>query len=336
MRYVTGRSDIDWPDIDLSQGFWITSEEEREAPTFAFQDVQETTTFTTIIAAEASSEHIGPFNSFQRSLFAHLADNDFFGGVHHVHGFSAERSYAKATAPIGLTIPWVNTRELPSQQVMVNRYYPIGYFALANVDRLIQTDPEFWASEEKLPPETDYLIFDFGTERPVNFLDLEICAKPIDMLIEYDDGGNWVPVDKADWFDGGLQVNYLPSMDSSWNYFEYHFELVQTQKLRITFTRRDESFPLDSSASLPNFMWSIEVRNARPMHMVNTVSDFVVDTGTDILGNSYRTDIVESEAGFVIDSDVPGEFGRIWQSQPNPSPNAIEALYFDLRTGRQS
>ncbi len=52
----------------------------------------------------------------------------------------------------------------------------------------------------------------------------------------------------------------------------------------------------------------------------------VADEGRDVLGNSYRYVTRPQPASAVTDPTHPG-----WMSDPSPSPDAVEALYFDVR-----
>lgn len=53
----------------------------------------------------------------------------------------------------------------------------------------------------------------------------------------------------------------------------------------------------------------------------------IADEGRDVLGNSYRYVTRRQQAEFVIDDTRSG-----WMSDPVPTPDAVEALYFDVRT----
>jgi hypothetical protein len=327
LRFVTGNPDVDWPDIDPSLGFWISSTEENQAPTYAFMDHQEAVTYLSIQSVSSSSDHVGPFNPFQSSLFVHLS-----GEKGATQFFPATDSFAKTLAPIAISTPWIGSTA-PSNQIVLNNYYPIGYFAQENVEQFATVQGEhFWASSEKNQGETDYLLFDLGRLRPCNFIDFEISQKPIDFVIEWStDGMNWTEVEQLQEFPTTTAVTYLPSLDNPWHYFEMRFNLVQLRYLRITFTRRDDRFPLDISDYFP---WSIEIRMLRAMHVIPSVDLYVEDQGVDILGNAYRTELQLYDAGNVIDEDEPDDLApTFWQSQPNPSRMAVEALYFDLRTG---
>lgn len=211
-----------------------------------------------------------------------------------------------------------------SQDVtLVNTFYPSVYFGDSQTTVISSTD--FWASIEQLPPATESLLYDFGQSRPLNFIDFEISLKPVDILIETsNDQITWTAVTPVDDFPLQLSVQYLPSQTNPWGYTEYHFSLVQVQYVRLTFTRRTDPFPLPDSDPFP---WSIEVRNARFLNIIQQIEDFIPDVGIDILNNSYRTDVLTFPATNVVDGDETS----FWQSQPNPSPFAVEALYFDLR-----
>jgi hypothetical protein len=52
----------------------------------------------------------------------------------------------------------------------------------------------------------------------------------------------------------------------------------------------------------------------------------VADEGKDVLGNSYRYGVKREKAQYVVDGTRAG-----WMSDPKPSKDAVEALYFDVR-----
>jgi len=52
----------------------------------------------------------------------------------------------------------------------------------------------------------------------------------------------------------------------------------------------------------------------------------VADEGRDFLGNSYRYGVRREKAQYVVDGNKAG-----WMSDPVPSPDGVESLYFDLR-----
>jgi hypothetical protein len=150
LRNVTGNVNVQWPEIDPTLGYWIDYDT-NEAPTFAFLDRQEAATYITIANVEASTTMIGQFNDFQKSLFVHLQNlNDFY-----IH--TPLNAYSKAIAPLNVSIPWMaGDGESPLDKLIVNQYYPIGYFTEVNTDvTTVNNNLEFWASSERLPPESD-------------------------------------------------------------------------------------------------------------------------------------------------------------------------------------
>lgn len=348
-RLVTGRPDITWPDIDLSAGYWIDWSE-NEAPTLAYMNRQESVTYLSVVGATASSTHIGQFNSDQRQLFSHLDSitNDQLV-------FSAGSSYDNSIAPVNMSIGWTGG-STSSNNIVVNNNYPLAYFSNVTSEFAASQQPSslFWSSLEKLPTESltetlrygqfywgdgdfwgeqtsqidsDWLEFDLGRERPLNFIHFEICQKPIDWQIQYYDStsSSWKDVVVKDRYPVTMSSVYIPSSQNPWMDFDVYLDLVQTQFIRILFTRRSDSFPLPTSAPIA---FSIDVRDVRLMHVIPTAEDFVADSGVDILGNVFRTALLTYGVENIMDSS-----DTHWQSQPNPSQNAVEALYFDLRQG---
>lgn len=59
------------------------------------------------------------------------------------------------------------------------------------------------------------------------------------------------------------------------------------------------------------------------------VLGLVADSGTDFLGNSYRSLVVYSSEDNA--SALNGDPNKFWLSKPNPSRFAVESLYFDVR-----
>lgn len=320
-KLVTGNPNISWPTPDPSQGLWITTSQE-EAPTFAFMNSQESTTFLTVANVSSSSEHIGMFNITQQALFGFLNQT-----IPPFTIFSAQNSYNAGVIPIQLNTTFTSSGS--NNTVLVDTYYPITYFTSNPIAQAPLQTIDFWSSVESEAPGTETLIFDFGVPRPINFIDFEISYKPVDLLIEYStDQINWTGVDYDPDFVPTTSVSFIPTASNQWNYVENHFELVTAQYIRITFTKRTDPFPLNDS--LP-FAWSVDVRNLRNMYIIVDSDDFITDTGTDILGNTFSNDLVTYPATNSIDSDT----STFWKSQPNTVRNAVECLYCDLRNTAQ-
>lgn len=209
--------------------------------------------------------------------------------------------------------------------IIVNSHYPLEYFGVAPIDQPVPADPfAYWASDEQLAPAADTLTFDFGTARPVNFLDFETSGKPLDLFISYWDGTQFLEVDFRTDIDSNTTIAYSQTTTNSWVYCKAYFETVNTQMIQLTFTRRSDPFPFADSDPFP---FSVEVRNLRMVYIISDYNDFQPDEGFDVFGNPFRTEIVEMGPDAVGDGDSL----TFWQSQPNPERDAVEALYFDVR-----
>jgi hypothetical protein len=193
---------------------------------------------------------------------------------------------------------------MASNTLVVNNYYPISYLTDVSLAQGVPANEHFWASVEQLPPASETLIIDFGNIRPTNFLEFDLSMKPVDITIEYDDAETWEEITLVDWQTApNSSASFIASVTNTWERFAINFELVQTQKFRLTLTRRTDPFP--TRATQP-FAWSIEMRNLRFMHVMATIDDFVADAGEDILGNGFRTDLAISTATNIV--NVPTNF----------------------------
>jgi hypothetical protein len=212
-----------------------------------------------------------------------------------------------------------------SSNLIVNSYYPLEYFGKVPLEQSVPDDPfSYWASDEKLAPAAETLDYDFGAARPFNFIDFEVSGKPIDLLAFYWDGSQWVEIDCLPDTSSSEVVHYDPEAANPWVYCKCYFNTVTTQRVRLQLTRRSDPFPFPDSDPVP---FSVEVRNLRLVNIMTDVSQFVADTGFDIFGNPYRTALLTYDALATTD----GNSLTYWQSQPNPSKNAIECLYYDVR-----
>lgn len=322
-RLVTGNIFSSYPDVSSKYNTWIEPGVQKEAPTFAFNEKQESITYPTIEGAVASSYHIGPFSQSQSSLFAHLAEPPT-----NLFQFTAEESFLSIPLNMEMSLPWYNRTDSVNNFV-VNGYYPVGYFADNNP---LVTNPNkkvFWASAEDSPGITEYLEFDLQVNRPVNMIEFEICMKPIDINVQYlDSNSEWQDVTLREDIENHTEIFYNSSAAYSWQNVEISFEQILTNKIRVEFYRRPDPFPFENTGI---FDWSIEVRNLRLAYIMADASSFLADQGADVLGNSYETELAQYEAARVLDNNVD----TFWQSQANPSKNAVESLYFDVREGGQ-
>lgn len=128
-RLVTGRTDLPWPTVDSTQGFWIESGIEHEAPTQAFQDSQDSASFVPILEVAASSESVGYFNGTQQSLFPQLAANVTKPLEVHQASFAVAENYSQ----LFITGSWLKRNVSQSDKEIspiVDVSYPLDYFSL--------------------------------------------------------------------------------------------------------------------------------------------------------------------------------------------------------------
>lgn len=315
-RLVTGNTFQEFPDVSTKYNTWIESGVQKQAPIMALNEVQESITYPTIFAASASSTHIGPFNQNQKDLFAHLQSPPSS-----IFRFDANQSYLTSPVNLEISTPWYSRGG--NNSLIVNNYYPLGYFADNNPNDNLSSKV-FWASDEDAPGVSEYVEFDLQSTRPINMVEFEICMKPINISLEYlDSNEEWQPVILRTDVENHDKVFYSNSASYSWQNVEISFEDIQTSKMKATFERRPDGFPFETSVI---FDWSIEVRNLRFAYIMSDKSSFVADSGTDVLGNSYQTEL----ATYSVDSAVDGDIDTFWQCQANPSKDAVEALYFDI------
>ena len=94
---------------------------------------------------------------------------------------------------------------------------------------------------------------DLQVERPINLLEFELSKKPIRFTVEYWNGSTWLAITPRTDIENIFRVHYIDSA-LSWDNIEVNFEVVVTNKLKITFIRDSKLWPLESS---PSFPWSI-------------------------------------------------------------------------------
>jgi len=332
-RRVTGNGNVTWPTLNASKGLWIEPNVNHPAPTFAFLQRQEYATWFAISGISASDYHSGMFSQQQQSFFPHLRVDS-----NPPREYLPQYAYSPVDTPYSSTNPWVNGYGSPDTPIVINNYYPLEYFNLNSAPLVSNTPTRFWSTNEKDQGESDSLTYDLGYIRQMNFVDLEICQKPIDLLFEYSsDGITWSEASFSTEFTSTDQIQFLPSDSNPWFHYEGHFDTFLARYFKITFTRRDV---LAYPPTRDSFPWSIEIKNSRLGHQVNNTADVLTDDsgnylsidGIDILNNKYTSEVIEYVSSNVTDNNS----STFWQSQPNPSPFAVENLYFDLRLSDSS
>jgi hypothetical protein len=173
---------------------------------------------------------------------------------------------------------------------------------------------------------SEFLEYDFGSNKALNYIEFEISQKPIDIVVETStDNINWTPVNPTDNTDYILEVAFIVSTQP-WRFWRLYFDKVTARYIRVTFNRRTDNFPFYDSDPFP---WSVEVRNLRTYLLMQDATDFDPTIGTDLFGNSYRNILQQV---WPAANAMDGLTATFWLSQPNPTPDAVEALYMDVST----
>lgn len=319
-KFVTGNTSISYPGTSNANNNWIVPGSAIEAPNYAFNTSQETLDFITIQSSSASSYQLGPYNAIQQAIFPFL-DNI----PSPTFTFTPDQAYASASQ-LEVSTPWlVRQDELP---LFINKNYPIQYLDLITPQK---QNKLWWSSQEYLAPVQDWLVLNFDAPHHINNLEFEISTKPVDIVIEWstDSGVTWSDVTFNDKNLNTVALFYDSSATYLWETANFSFQcldsngkLVQPNAMRVVFSRRYDPFPFPNT---PAFAWSIDVRNLRASYLVAQESDFYPDTGTDFLGNAYTTQFKNYPATAVFSGS-----SSFWQSRANPSPFAVESLYFNM------
>ena len=319
-RNVVGNGVIDYSYVKNNN--WIETGVSKEAPTQAYGNRSESITYLTPNTITSSTFHIGNFSSDQQQLFPHLDRSN------NTYAYSASDALSSNPDIYKFTSPWY-VRNVGKDSIMVNDHYPVGYFADDNFN-LDKTSKLFWASKEDYAPATEYLEIDLGSIRPLNLLEFEIAIKPVDISIYYFDetSDDWEPVVYQEGVENETSINYVETAEYSWQNLSLYFDTVQSRKVKVEFTRRVDKFPNSNS---PSLLWSVDVRNLKIAHIIFSIEEFVVNSGIDILGNYYSTEIEE----FTPDKSFDGNENTYWQSQINPSKFAVDSLYFDISQNQE-
>lgn len=184
--------------------------------------------------------------------------------------------------------------------VLVNSIYPVNYFTLPGVDQIQYPDTFWWSSKARFAAvdldntnylavtdgglrTAEYLEIDLGRIREINFLNFDVLRAPIDIRVEYDAISTpdrqaiWLPVEKYDNLPFDDYVTYDANNRTAWQNVEYNFSdpkgyMVHTRYLRITFTRRDEGWPANTSSP---FRWPVFVKHLRLGRYIAKLRDTV-------------------------------------------------------------
>jgi hypothetical protein len=119
---------------------------------------------------------------------------------------------------------------------------------------------------------------------------------------------------RVDGINGAFEVSVDPAYVGGGTIVTFTTDLAADDSQDVT-TEWERVLPIDADGT----GWDYE--HSSCMHVWADVAD----NGRDTLGNQYRYATIKDDANDVFDS------GKGWLSEPQPSTNAVEALYFDTR-----
>lgn len=265
LRYVTGRTNVNWPAVDNFH--WIIKGTEVEAPRVEADPQHDYEGFHTAVNFDSSSAHVGPFNPIQQVLYPILAkvpSNTF----QFIPAYSMSPT---AGGPSDWTISQVGTTNQGAPLGLIEGIYPFDYVPLTGVIINPQA-PSFWASNEATDG-AETLIIDLGAIKGINYIDFEMTQKPFSIDISYDIANqnfmNFKSVTPDLNYSFTDFVGPVFNSQNPWATLEYHFTngvdpIIFTRYIRITFTRGLAPTVFGTAG------WSVEVRNLRVGRVVGT------------------------------------------------------------------
>lgn len=178
----------------------------------------------------------------------------------------------------------------------VNGVYDITYFSAEGNEYSNSGGGLWWSSRNEVGGASDYLEINLGKRRSLNYMSFDVIKKPIDIEIQYDS----VDLDNIDEYSDGIgsrwrsvkpvvdqlfdhSVSYESNSINPWKHCEFYFldqedSILETQRIRIKFTRRTEDWP---TKDFPQFPYSIDVNNFRVGRYVSGIQDVcgsIIDT----------------------------------------------------------
>ena len=260
VRYVTGRTDINWPTPDSFH--WIVGGVEEEAPRVESDPQHDYEGYHTVTTITSSSNQVGAYPATQQLLYPVLSGiNDNL--------LSFTPNYALSPSPGGPTDWYITQVGLPTTGNgpigIVDGIYPWDYIQLTGV--IVNPQPTYWWSSQQGISGSEWLMVDFGEIQAINYLDFETTLKPYSTVISYDvanqsTGPVFAPVTP------NLNYSYPDIMIANynshqpWETLSFYFSngvdpVIFTRYVMIEFTRGQAPAAYGTSG------WSIDIRNLR-------------------------------------------------------------------------
>lgn len=144
----------------------------------------------------------------------------------------------------------------------------------------------------------------------------------VDTSLDLTDGGNW-PLGATALAQGDTIV----FTDTPDHVYTVNAITGSSITLNIPSSEGDGGTPTSAALVYPFSSWiGGEYVPDPTQNLVMRVWADIADEGQDVLGNAYRYVVRQQTADTVTQNDAAG-----WMSEPVPSPEAVEALYFDVR-----
>lgn len=285
IRYVTGAVSVPWPTTTNSDRYWIEGGVEHEGKRvrsdlqhhyIGFHQIARAVAYSesaldnpsyndlnALLAVINPNQHIGPYTTYQRSLYSALGDYspDYIA--------SPDMAAADYSEPLAVT---TQQDESVGAGPVINGIYPIEYQDLPGVPILKYRHEQFWGSIERDSGD-DYLELDLGGPRAVNYISFEATRKPYSIELAFDtlDQGalrSFTPAVPHPTLPANFSLGYSPSFVNPWeqiviNFTDARRSMVYTRFLRLKFARRPDTnspFVGPDGSTKP---YSIEVRNLR-------------------------------------------------------------------------
>jgi hypothetical protein len=223
-------------------------------------------------------------------------------------------------------------------EFLINGRYPPGYLLLPGIDSINHPNDLWWSSIERGINTSEVVEIDYGRMRHLNYISMDITKKPLDILIQYDatnfsDGSHtWVPITPLDGNRFDDRISYTAGESNPWHHAEFYFtnnlgDIVSTRFLRITFTRRDESWP---TSVYPADTYSVDITNFRSARYILDRDDArgILYEVSDINGQQTFDNLIEVRQSFVMPTGYKrGDNGGLVSSRDSTvtpvAPNVI-------------
>lgn len=281
VRFVTGTAAVSWPATDNVH--WIQAGNELQAPQLEAGVQAHYTSFHNILvirsytdAALSDSNYATTTAVLPFYISLHIGPYPIEAPVMPFFAQFTDLAY-QFTASLGLPFspePLAVTALTPSGIAVIDDIYPIDYLSLQGVPSINPQPGDLWSSSDRITG-ADILEIDLGNAQAVNYIALETTGKPFDIEIAYDaldqsPARRFVNVIPDPALPGDYSISWDPGAQNPWLDLTFLFndgeQMIYTRYIRITFTRRAQTFEdgyLYDASTQTQAPYAINVRNLR-------------------------------------------------------------------------